>query len=168
MAEGFYSMNMNTLVVVVDAARARLFQLAASTAPRAPVELRETESVVNPEARIKQSERYNGSHAMGTRTGRSGRGGQEHVVGDHRAQHDAEDLRRFAKLVAESVARSARENVKNPVLLVATHPMHAVVKSELERELPREVYLRSQVGELTDLGGPQLLEALQERGMFAP
>jgi hypothetical protein len=46
--------------------------------------------------------------------------------------------------------------------------MHALVKSELERELPQEVYLRSQVGELTALGGAQLLEALQQRGMFAP
>ena len=46
--------------------------------------------------------------------------------------------------------------------------MHALTKSELERELPPEIYVRSQLGELTDLGGAQLLAALQERGMLAP
>lgn len=161
-------MNMNTLVVVVDSARARLLRPATSPAPRAPIELRETECLVNPEARIKQSERYTGSHAVGTRTGRGGGGAQEHGVGDHRTQHDAEDLRRFAKVVGKSVADSARQSSSNPVLLVATHAMHAFMGSALERELPREVYVRSQVGELSELTPSELLAALEQRGMFAP
>lgn len=158
-------MNMNTLLVVADAARARLFRLATTDSPRAPVVLQEADSLVHPESRIKEGDRYSGSSASGTRSGKAGQG---HILDDHREAHDTEERRRFSKAIAQSVHRVAKENANNPVILIATHAVHSFVLSELERELPSDIYVRSEIGELTELAPPKLLAEVERRGLFQP
>jgi protein required for attachment to host cells len=158
-------MNFNALILVIDSARARLFRLAQTSSPRAPVALREVESLVHPEARVKEGERHPGSFPAGVR---SGIGGSGHTLDDHRGAHEVEERRRFARQVAEAVARIVKEGSCNPVIVMATHPMHAVLAAEFERELPREVYVRSEIGEFSELTPSELLEELQQRRVFEP
>jgi hypothetical protein len=161
-------MNSNALVVVADAARARLFRISSSDHPRAPHQLLEAESLVNPQARVKEVERHAGSYPAGAHTGKLGRPGQGHTLNDHRAAHATEEKRRFAKSIAESVALAVARGSNNPVLVVATHALHASLMNELARELPNTIYVRSELGELTELTPSALLPELEKRGLFTP
>jgi hypothetical protein len=161
-------MNPNTLVVIADAARARLFRIAPSEHPRADHQLQEAESLVNPRARVKEVERHSGSFPAGAHTGKLGRPGQGHTLDDHREDHANEDRRRFAKSIAQSVAGEVVRGANNPVLVVATHALHAPLMHELARELPATVYVRSEIGELTELTPSALMPELEKRGLFTP
>jgi protein required for attachment to host cells len=152
-------MNVNTLIVVADSARARLFRIATTTAPRAPFVLRESESLVHPEARIKEGERHAGSAPAA----HSGKGG--HSL-DDRGAHEAEERRRFAKAVGHSVARSVMEHDHPAVSVLATHALHALLDGELARELPKGVRVRSELGEFSELSPSELFEELERRGML--
>jgi hypothetical protein len=154
-------MNVNTLVVVADSSRARLFRIAATDAPRAPFVLRETESLVHPEARIKEGDRHTGSFPA-AHSGKAGQGG--HTLDDHRGAHEAEERRRFAKAVCHSVARSVMEHDHPAVLALSTHAVHSLLAGELERELPKTVRVRSEIGEFSELSPSALLEELERRG----
>lgn len=161
-------MNPNALVVIADTARARLFRIAPSDHPRAHFELREAESLVNPLARIKEVERHSASFPAGAHTGQLGRPGQGHTLDDHREAHTNEEKRRFAKSIAQAVGQAVVQGSNNPVLVVATHALHAPLMSELERELSDNVYVRSEVAELTELSPSALLPELEKRGLFTP
>jgi protein required for attachment to host cells len=158
-------MNLNALIVVADSARARLFRMERTDAPRAPIALREAESLVHPEARVKEGERHSGSFPAAVRPGK---GGQGHRLDDHRGAHEAEERRRFAKAIAQTVARSVKQHSNNPVIVVATHALHAVLGAELQRDLPKEVHVRSEIGEFSELTPAELLEELEHRGAFQP
>jgi protein required for attachment to host cells len=158
-------MNSNTLVIVADSARARLFRIQRTDAPRAPIRLLEAESLVHPEARVKEVERHSGSFPSAVRPGKAGQG---HTLDDHRGAHAEEERRRFARAIAESVRRSVKEHSYNPVIAVATHAMHSLLESELARDLPKDVQVRSEIGEWSQLSPSELLEELQDRGAFQP
>ncbi|HEU4581416.1 MAG TPA: host attachment protein [Polyangiaceae bacterium] len=158
-------MNFNALILVIDSARARSFRIEPTSSPRAPVALRELESLVHPEARVKEGERHAGSFPAGVHTGKGGSG---HTLDDHRGAHESEERHRFARQAAQAVARTVKEASCNPVIVMATHPMHAVLRAELERELPREVYVRYEIGEFSELSPSELLEELQQRRVFEP
>jgi hypothetical protein len=129
------------------------------------VELVELDALVHPEARLRESERYAGSFPSGVR---SGKVGSSHALNDHRAAHDAEERRRFVRQIAVTTAERARELGAHRVIAVATHAVHAALSEELESELPREVYLRRELGELTESSPTELLSALEGRGVFRP
>lgn len=158
-------MNFNALILVIDSARARLFRLEQTSSPRAPVALREVESLVHPEARVKEGERHPGSFPAGVRPGKAGSG---HALDDHRGAHEAEERRRFARQVAQKVAGTVKEGSRNPLIVLATHAMHSLLAAELEREMPREVFVRSEIGEFSELSPSELLEELQQRRVFEP
>jgi hypothetical protein len=153
-------MNANSLIVVADCARARFFEIVKTDAPRAPFALLELESLVHPEARIKEGDRYSSSPAAS----HSGKAAQSHIMDDHRGAHEDEERRRFAKAVSHSVARSVKARAHNAVITVSTHALHSLLKRELERELPKEVSVRSEVGELSGRSPSELLEELARRG----
>jgi protein required for attachment to host cells len=154
-------MNVNTLIVVADSSRARLFRIARTDAPRAPFVLQETESLVHPEARIQEGDRHTGS-LPAAHSGKAGQGG--HTLDDHRGAHEAEERRRFAKAICHSVARSVMEHDHPAVIALSTHALQALLAGELERELPKEVRVRSEIGEFSELSPSALLEELERRG----
>jgi protein required for attachment to host cells len=156
-------MNVNALIVVADSARARLFRIATTTAPRAPFVLRESESLVHPEARIKEGDRHTGSVPV-AHSGKGGQGG--HSLDDHRGAHEAEERRRFAKAVCHSVARSVMEHDHSAVLVLTTHALHALLSGELARELRKEVRVRLEIGEFSELSPSELLDELEQRGLL--
>jgi protein required for attachment to host cells len=156
-------MNANTLVIVADAARARFFRVAKTEQPRASFTLLEVEDLVHPEARIKESDRHSGSFPAGVRSSMQG---SSHTLNDHREAHEGEERHRFAKSVAGATARIAGEHSLNPVIVVATHSMRALVLNELERQLPKSVYVRSELGEFTEHSPAELFDELSQRGVF--
>jgi hypothetical protein len=158
-------MNLNSLIVVADAARARIFRTMPGRTEREPVELVELDSLVHPEGRLRESDRYAGSFPAGVRPGKVG---SRHALDDHRSAHDAEDRRRFVRQIAVTTAQRVHEWGANRVIAVATHTLHAPLSDELERELPREVYLRRELGEFTESSPSELLSALDGRGVFQP
>lgn len=157
-------MNLNALVLVADSARARLFRIIETNSPRARIALKEVESLVHPVARVKEGDRHSDASPSVSHSGK----GAGHTVDDHRAAHEQEERRRFAKVIAQSVARTVKEQSHNPVITVATHAIHSLLGAELERQLPKEVYVRSEIGELSELTPTELLEELEQRGAFLP
>jgi hypothetical protein len=99
---------------------------------------------------------------------RPGKGGSGHRLDDHRGAHESEERRRFARQVAQTVAHAVKEGSGNPVIVMATHAMHALLDAELERELPREIRVRSELGEFTELTPSELLDELRQRRVFEP
>jgi hypothetical protein len=162
---GARNMHTNALIIIADAARARLFKLVKTDHPRAPVVLREVENLVHPEARLKEGERFSGSFpaAVGSSAARQG-----HTLNDHRGAQTAEELRRFAKAIAQSATIRIKEGQYNPLILVATHTLHSVLAYELTEAVPREVVIRCEIAELSELTPSELLGALEERGVFQP
>jgi protein required for attachment to host cells len=158
-------MNTDTLVLVADSARARLFRIVRSDAPRAPFKLHESDSLVHPEARIKESERHSGSFPSGGHSGKGGQGG--HTLDDHRGAHESEERRRFAHAVSESVARSVKEHEQHAIIALSTHAMHSLLSRELEHQLPRDIPIRSEIGEFSELTPSELLEELERRGALS-
>jgi len=159
------AMNVNALILVVDSARARLFRVTETSSPRAPVALREVESLVHPEARVKEGQRHPGSFPAGVH---SGKGGSGHALDDHRGAHESEERWRFARRTAQAVARVVKQGPCNAVIVLATHAMHALFAAELEHEVPRDVVVRSEIGEFSELSPSELLEELQRRSLFEP
>jgi protein required for attachment to host cells len=157
-------MNLNALVLVADSARARLFRVVETDSPRAPIVLKEMESLVHPQARIKEGERHSDASLSISHSGKGG----GHTVDDHRAAHDREEWRRFAKDIAHAVARTVKEQSRNPLITVTTHAVHALLADELARQLPKEAYVRAEIGELSELTPTELLEELERRGVFKP
>lgn len=156
-------MNLNTLVIVADAARARIFRTLPGRTARAAVELVELDGLVHPEARLREGDRYAGSFPSGVR---SGKVGSSHGLDDHRSAHDAEDRRRFVRQIAKTAAQRLQEIAANRVIVVATQALHATLAAELERELPPEAYVRTEIGEYTKRSPSELLERLEARGTF--
>lgn len=154
-------MNVNALIVVADSSRARLFRIARTDAPRTPFVLRETESLVHPEARIKEGDRHTGSISA-AHSGKAGQGG--HTLDDHRSAHEAEERRRFAKAVCHSIVCSVREHDHPAMVVLSTHAMHPLLAGEVERALPKELRVRSEIGEFSELSPSALLEELKRRG----
>jgi hypothetical protein len=158
-------MNMNSLIVVADAARARILRTVPCPSARTPIELVELDCLVRPDARLREGERYAGSFPAGVR---SGKVGSAHGLDDHRSAHDAEERRRFARQIAETTAQRVHDCAGNPVVVVTTHALHTPLLDELERKLPRWVYVRCELAEFTGLSPSQLLSALEMRGVFQP
>jgi hypothetical protein len=83
-----------------------------------------------------------------------------------RAGHD-EELRAFARQIAERAAHFAQYHLCNPIIVSATHAVSPLLSVELEQELPH-VYVRSVSGEMASLPAPELLDALCKREAFTP
>lgn len=135
-------MNMNSLIIVADASRARLFRTAQTNVAEAPVELVELDSV---EAPVREA-----AH-------------RDRGLAD-RAQSDA-DLDSFAIRVAERVARFASHHFCNPVVVTAPQELSASLVAELEYRLSDGCIHRI-AGDFSGLPAPELLHELQKREAF--
>ncbi len=135
-------MNMNSLIIVAGGTGARLFRTARTNNTSVPVELLQLAALVDPEA--------SGDGVAGAPAGSGGR-----------------ESPRFAHQIAENVARFARDHVCNPVILVTPQASSSLLLGEIERELPKGVYVRSLVGELTELTPTEVLQDLQDRGALS-
>ncbi len=130
-------MNMNSLIIVADASRARLFRTAQTNVVAEPVELIEIDAV-----------------AAGAP-----------AAPDPGAASADPPLSGLARRVAERAAQFAHYHFCNPVIVAAPDEVYAAIQTELARELPH-VYTRSVIGNVAELPPRQLMHDLQQRGAF--
>jgi Protein required for attachment to host cells len=117
-----------TVVLAVDAARARLFRIDG-TSPRGFASLVELVSLARPEARIPESQRYSDSNPH------SAIGGRGHqTFDDHREEHEHEERRRFAKMIAAALIDTVPAKCR--AVICVTHSMYAALKDAFERHCP--------------------------------
>lgn len=154
----------DTVIVVVDSARARSFRLLSDDLPGSETcKLDEGPVWVHPEARVKESERFVDSTPRGGHSG--GSPGQAHTLDDHRGDHEEEERRRFASQIAselEALLGGARH-----LVVCATHAMVSHLNAALERLTGREqVRLDIVTAELTGTTPHELHEALAARELI--
>jgi protein required for attachment to host cells len=150
-------------VVVADGTRARLFTLEAAAAPgvEGGPDLIEQIDLVNPES-------GHGVRATTAKSGRdTGRGsGPMHGFVDHRSQHEDEFLRRFAKLVAETALRTARERRTGHLVLVAGNRILGFLRSELQAPTGESLQVQEVAKDLSRLSAYELHEHLGGAGVL--
>ena len=125
---------MNSLVIVADLARARLFRTAKTSDAEAAVELVEVETI-------------------GAATAPASAAGDE--------------LRPFARQIAQHAAQFAHYHFCNPVIVVASLPVSTAIFAELERELPNAHVCRV-TADMAELPPRELMRQLLQRAAFTP
>jgi protein required for attachment to host cells len=148
----------DTLVLVADAARARIFRSLPDESHK--FTLRELEVLVHPIARVPERQRYSAASSF------AGNAGSGHTFGEQRENNDLEERRRFAKTVAVAVERIASEHLVKHLLVVATHSMQALLLHDLERTQARKLDLVRCTAEMSELSPQELRAALVERNLL--
>jgi hypothetical protein len=134
-------MNMNSLIIVADASRARLFRTAQTNVAEDPIELVEIDAV-EADANPQES------------------GPSNLCLAD--SSHGDRDLGRFALQLAERVARFAEFHLCNPVIVTAAREVSSALIAELEHRLPNG-YIHRVTGDFAGLSPRALMHELQER-----
>ncbi len=146
-------MSNPTFVLTVDASTARVFQVDGES-PRGLPSLTEVSSLVRPEARLPESQRYSDSMPRSTIGG-----GGYHTFDDHRHDHDVEERRRFAKHIAVTLADLV--HAPSRVVVCVTHSMQSLLADALSRNC-RKVQPVWQTVEYTRLTPHELSQALAD------
>lgn len=158
-------MNRDYLVVVADGTRARFFTL--ESAAHAPMEsgphLLEHDDLVNPEHKQAGGDKYSS-----TRTGvnLNPRGGPSHGYDDHRAQHEQEHERHFAKDVVVHAVTLAQENQAGFLVLAAEKRMLGLLRDALRIPVKSGIEVRELAKDLTRLTPIQVHEHLAKAGLL--
>ena len=142
------SMNLNSLIIVADASRARFFRTAQTNVPREPVELIEVDALQRSET-ADEASTLAGQRSAGTRA----------------AEGAGDELRQFARQIANRAARFAEYHFCNPVIVAGDVEVSSFVQAELGHELPG-VYTRPIAGDVASLPPRALLQDLLQQGAF--
>jgi hypothetical protein len=141
-------MNLNSLVIVADASRARLFRTAQTNVPSEPVELIEVDALQRSET-----------------LGEAPTAGRRHSIHTGAPEGQRDELRQFARNIANRAARFAEYHFCSPVIVAGELDVSSAVQDELGRELPG-VYTRAFSGDAASLPPRELLRDLARRGAF--
>jgi hypothetical protein len=142
-------MNMNSLVIVADASRARLFRTAATNLAEAPIELIEVGSLQACEPRVRDPRRET-----------QGAGGEAD-------NGSSETLPGFAHRVAVGAAQFAHDHFCNPFIVVSDQPVSAALLAALAHEVPNG-HIRRVTADVVQLPPRELMRELERRAAFIP
>lgn len=150
-----------TLLVVVDASRARIFTLDRTAAPEGlQEELVERRDFINPARRQRPSELFSDSPAAGyTGTGR------RYGFDDHRAEHLEQLDRVFAREVTAEAERLCREQGIRRLIVCASPNMLGELRQAM-RDLPKDYLVDELARDLVKLTPPKLRAQLGEHGLL--
>ena len=158
-------MNRDYLVVVADGTCARFFTLESATQPsfESGPHLLEHDDLVNPE-----HEQGGGDKYSSTRTGLNlnQHGGPSHGYDDHRAQHEQEHERRFARDIAARAVSLAQENHAGHLVLTAERHMLGLLRDALKIPVKLGIEVRELAKDLTKLPPKQIHERLATAGVL--
>jgi len=152
-------------VIVADGARARFFSLDTVEVPEleSGPNLVEANDLINPEAETEGRALWSD---IKTGRNRSSGGGGAHGYDDHRSQHEAEYLARFARVVAEQAAGLAgRDNIKY-LVLVADKAMLGFLREALRAAGPKQAEIRELPKNLSKHATLDIHEHLGEAGLL--
>lgn len=143
------------VVVVADGSRARFFMLVSGES------LQEHEDLVNPAHRAHDRDKYSS-----TRPGANPApgGGPGHGFDDHRAQHEQEDERHFAREIASRAVALARRHDARRLVIVAEKRMLGLLRHAIEIPAHSGIEVRDVASDLTRLTPEQILDHLAKHG----
>ncbi len=152
-------------IIVADGARARFFTLQRPEYPdiESGPDLKELKDLVNPEAETRENELWSDTRSGGNRGGNGG----VHAYDDHRQRHLAMSEKRFARSIAEEVARMARERGTREVVLVAHQRTLGFLREELGALLGNGVRIHQLAKDLSRLD-PRQIHAHLARERLVP
>ena len=158
-------MNRDYMVVVADGTCARYFTLewAAQPTIESGPHLLEHDDLVNPEHKQSGGDKYSSSR---TGVNLNPRGGPSHGYDDHRAQHEQEHERRFAKDVATRAVSLALENQAGHLVLAAEKHMLGLLRDALNIPAKSGIEVRELSKDLTKLTPIQIHEHLAMAGIL--
>ena len=146
-----------TCVVVADAARARIFEVEESDAPRAPLRLVEREALKNPDL-SERGQAVTGRPRTETNTNRQG--GPKHPIGAQRERHRLDIERRFGREIARKTGMIAREAAAHTVIFVAPPQFLGLARAALQEELAPGVELKEVAKDYTGLPVEEIRDRL--------
>lgn len=145
------------IVLTVDAARARLFRTEGYSL-RGLANLHEVAALAHPEARVPESQRHSDSNPRS-----AVRGGGYQTFDDHREDHEHEERRRFAKMIAVAIYDAVRGPCAG--IVCVTHSMHSALQEALSRHCPK-LSVTWYPRECTLVTPHELAEVLTEKGLL--
>ncbi len=154
-------------VVVADAGRARLFTLEEARDPEteAGPRLVERKGFVNPEKTMPEHEVSSDAKSMRSR---NPQGGSAHGYDDHRAAHEQEIERRFAKQVARETETLTRAEQVGTVIVAAQPHMIGHLRRELDPLVKTGITLCELAANLSKLTPTDIQEHLVTASLLPP
>lgn len=157
-------MESDYLVVVADGTCARFFSVEAAAQPavQSGPHLLEHDDLVNPEHEQGGRDKYST-----TRTGLNlnPRGGPSHGYDDHRAQHEQEHERRFAREIATRAVSLAQEYCAGHLVLTAERHMLGLLRDALKIPVKSGIEVSELAKDLTKLTPAQVYDHLEAAGV---
>jgi len=152
----------NLCVVVADGARARIFLLQESAAPRAPFRLIERAALSNADLRTR-GRAVTGRVRTETNTNREA--GPVHPIGAQRERHRIELERRFSVEVARRAAALARNWSSGSIVLVAEPRMLGFLRGAVCGALKPAIRVKELAKDYARLTASRLQHRLAENGI---
>ena len=152
----------NICVVVADGARARIFLVQETDAPRAPFRLVERDVLTNADLR---SRGRSVTGRVRTETNTNREAGPVHPMGAQRERHRIELERRFSVEVARKTAALARDWPEGSVVLVADPRMLGFLRDAVRGALTPGIRVKELAKDYARLTAPRLQDRLAEDGV---
>ena len=156
---------MNDYCVVVAAgSRARFFTLSPAEIPemQSGPNLVERSDLISPERATHEKDMWSD-----TKSGRNrSSGGGAHGYDDHRAQHEDEFERRFAREVVEQAEKLVSSNGNRRIIMVAQKRMLGFLRNSLEGLRKNGVEIHEVAKDLSKMKPMQLHEALSMQNLL--
>lgn len=151
-------------VVVTNTACARFFVLADAAVPEmeSSPKLIEQYCILNPTVEKSESERR-GSSTSGRNRASSG---GSYAFDDHRAKHEMETLRRFAKLVVTDALRlTRRQDAGHSLVLAAEKRILGLIRDELHSVKTNGLSIKEYASDMATESPMKIQELLAHRGL---
>jgi Protein required for attachment to host cells len=159
-------MGMRIGIVTADGGRARYITAEVVDDPdiEGNPRLLEHDNVVNPTGVLPARERFRDRPSR--KPSGAGPHGAGPVTDDHRARHELEDERRFAREVVDTLARFATDHGLTQLVLAAGPRSLGVLRANLDSVRARNVDLVELSLDLSTKSLPQIREVLVRRGLL--
>lgn len=159
---------MKAHLVVVDAARARLFSWKSSddVALDGYPRLVEVDDLTNPEGRLQDREVYSNEITNNRTTYGTGGAGPSHAFDDHRDAHRGETQRRFVRDIARRLNEHVTRDKPSRVILVSETQVLHDLRQEVEAALPRDIQVVELAENLTKESATHLQQILAKKGLL--
>jgi protein required for attachment to host cells len=152
-------------VVVTNTTCARFFALEDASVPEmeSSPKLIEQYCILNPREEKSESKRL-GSSTSGRNRASSG---GSYAFDDHRAKHETETLRRFAKqVVTDAVKLTRRQDAGHSLVLAAEKRILGLIRDELRSKKTNGLIIKEAVGDLAGESPMKIQELLARRSLI--
>lgn len=162
---------MSTCLVIADAARARFCATIDPHDDDSGRRLVEHDDFVNPDGQLTGSELFENLKSGRKRVPDVGANygpGSAHGLDDHRARHERELTRRFARRVAEATARYLADQRATQLVVVAAPRALGSLRGALREALPPETAVVEIASDLSSQPLPAIEDVLEQHGIVEP